>query len=164
MKFKTSIRDHKSAILTVSFIVFLILLLFFNLYLNSSGEVEEKEEINYIHNVTNSNFDSILAISDTKLILLNFSLPTSKPCQDLDTVYSQLASHFKDSLLFCSLNVDSLKKITQDYKISSIPTLKLIYKQKEFISTVGYLKQSEILFLIDKIISEEKLNEIKKEK
>ena len=150
----------KSILLTILFIVSLILLLIINFYINGT-ESKEKNEKSYLHILNNSNIDSILNISKEKLVLINFELPNSIPCQNLDTVYRQLAKKFKDSIIFCKVNIDSSKKITKNYKISSIPSLKFIHNKKTKKSTVGYLKNSEIIYLIDRIVSNERINEKK---
>jgi len=129
MTFFTS-KNYKSMIITFLFVLSLILLFLFNLIINGNDKDIEDEK-SYVHILSTSNFDSILTKDKKKLILLYFNDANSIPCQNLDTVYSKLAKKFKDSVYFCSVNIDSSKKITRDYKISSIPTIKFIVNKKE---------------------------------
>ena len=166
MTFFTS-KNNKSTIIVFLFILSLILLLLFNLLINGNNKFIEDEK-NYLHIISNSNFDSILSKDKRKLILLNFNNQNSIPCQNLDSIFLELARNFKDSVYFCSVNIDSSKKITRDYHITSIPTIKFIIDKKEIFSTVGYLKETEIVFLIDKIINDynlkSKKNTVKSQK
>ena len=163
-KHNKDVTKCKLIIQTSLFIISLIFLFLLNLFINNidySERYEKSEQPTFLHRITDLNFDSLLSISNEKLVILNFSLPNIVPCENLDTNYNKLAKSFKDSILFCNINTDSLKNITKKYKITSIPTLKFILNNKEEMSTVGYLKISEITYIIDKIISENNLNQVK---
>src|SRR5947209_6479644 len=74
--------------------------------------------------LTDSNFGSEVLTSD-KPYLVDFWAEWCGPCRMVSPAVSQLADELKDHLRVGKLNVDENPKVTQDYSVFSIPSLKI---------------------------------------
>lgn len=94
--------------------------------------------------VTDSNFDEIVLNTD-KPILLDFWAPWCGPCKTVGPFIDELANEFKGKALVCKINVDENPKLSNHFKVKSIPTLmflkdKELYERKSGILPKGHMQ------------------------
>ncbi|CAL4324679.1 thioredoxin [Buchnera aphidicola] len=88
---------------------------------------------NYIVNVTNVNFDTIV-LKNKKPLILDFWAEWCSPCKIFLPILEEISKEYKNSLQIAKVNVDDCKEITEKYSIQSIPTI-LFFNNKKFISS-----------------------------
>lgn len=124
-------------------IVFVLGLVFLNIYINNS--VNEQETVN-IPKVTSSNFDSEVLESD-KIVLVDFYADWCEPCKVFSPILEDVADDY-DYVKVVKVNVDEEGELSQKYGIISLPTL-LVVKDGEVVDrSTGALEKIYVLDMI----------------
>lgn len=92
--------------------------------------------------VTNENFNELISSENTTLI--DFYADWCGPCRMLGPVIEEIANEKKD-LNVAKLNVDTLKDLTNQFGVRSIPTMIVFKNGKEIKRLVGFLPKEQIL-------------------
>lgn len=82
-------------------------------------------------------------------VLVDFYADWCGPCKMLGPVLEKLSEEYKD-IEFVKVNTDDFLELAKEYKIMSIPALKVFEKGKVVKEQVGLLSKSELLELLDK--------------
>jgi thioredoxin 1 len=88
------------------------------------------------YKITDDNFKTEVLNSDQPF-LVDFWAEWCGPCKMVSPAVSQLAEELKAHLKVGKLNVDENPKVTQDYSIFSIPSLKIFKGGKVIGEIVG---------------------------
>ena len=92
------------------------------------------------------------AISEDKLVVIDFWAEWCGPCRTLSPIISELSETYKESAVIGKLNVDDNEDLAAKYKIRSIPTV-LFLKDGNVIETlVGAHPKSDFVEKIESII------------
>lgn len=83
-----------------------------------------KYEINYI---TDDNFNELVMESKVP-VLIDFYADWCGPCKILGPIIEELAEEYDGKALVAKVNTESNPKLSQHFKIKSIPTIMLINK------------------------------------
>lgn len=74
---------------------------------------------------TDDNFDTMVSKSELP-VLVDFWAPWCGPCQVMGPIVDELATEFKDRVVIGKVNVDQNPKLSEFFKVKSIPTLMFV--------------------------------------
>jgi thioredoxin 1 len=83
------------------------------------------------------------------LVLVDFYANWCGPCQMLSPVLEKMSQEYKD-IEFVKVNTDDFLDLAKEYKIMSIPALKVFEKGHVTKESVGLLSKAELMELLDK--------------
>lgn len=110
-------------------------------------------ENSYIIEVTEPNFiDKVLEKSHQIPVLVDFWAAWCQPCQMLMPLLQQLAEIYQGKFWLAKVNTDKEQTLALQYKVRSLPTLKLFHKGKIAEELVGLQPQSVLRAVIDRYI------------
>ncbi len=94
-------------------------------------------------NLTNQNFEEEV-LKNNGLVLVDFFAIWCGPCKMISPILSEIAEEYKGKVKVGKVNVDEQNELAMEYRIESIPTLKL-FKDGQVIKTlIGLRSKSEI--------------------
>ena len=94
-------------------------------------------------NLTNQNFEEEV-LKNNGLVLVDFFATWCGPCKMISPILSEIAEEYKGKVKVGKVNVDEQNELAMEYRIESIPTLKL-FKDGQVIKTlIGLRSKSEI--------------------
>lgn len=100
--------------------------------------------------VMDSNFNEEISVSD--VVVVDFWAPWCGPCKMLGPIIEELSNEYNDKVKFLKLNVDNNPVVSQQYRVSSIPTV-MVFKGGSTVDTmVGFRPKAALKELIDKHI------------
>ena len=70
-------------------------------------------------------FDSLLSMSNGKLVVVDFSASWCGPCKMIAPAFEELSHEYADSV-FCKIDVDNVPAIAQRYEVMAMPTFLFI--------------------------------------
>ena len=82
-------------------------------------------------------------------VLVDFYAEWCGPCQMLSPVLEKLSEEYTD-IEFVKVNTDEFLELAEEYKIMSIPALKVFEKGNVVKESVGLVSKKELLELLDK--------------
>lgn len=82
-------------------------------------------------------------------VLVDFYADWCGPCQMLGPILEEISNE-RDDIEIVKVNTDNFLSLAKEYKIMSIPALKLFEDGKVIKETVGFLSKSEVLEFLDK--------------
>lgn len=104
----------------------------------------------HIVTIDDKNFDKF--INKYPLCIVDFWAPWCKPCRTMGPRIRRLSSLYKDKLAFGKLDIQKYKKISEKYKIMSIPTMILFKNGKQRSTIYGIKSVGDIKKIIEKYI------------
>ena len=149
---------NKKVLIIILSIIFIISLIFINLFLNKQAQKKlqgnelmneiNKEEENKMEilKVTSENFESEVLNSE-KVVLVDFYADWCGPCKMLSPIVEKVAEENSD-IKVVKINVDNAQDLAMKYQVMSIPTLVVIKNGKEINRHVGLIDKEEIIGLI----------------
>jgi len=93
--------------------------------------------------ITSANFEKEV-LSSSLPFVIDFWAPWCGPCKAISPIIDELASEFKDKVIFGKLNVDDHPDIAGQYGIMSIPTLLIIQKGHVVGQLVGAMPKKDL--------------------
>lgn len=100
-----------------------------------------------ITHVTELNFQQVVNDSN-RPVLVDFWAPWCGPCRMIAPVLEELARDLGDNVVIAKLNVDENPRTASQYKVMSIPTLKLFKNGKVVHTTVGLQSKQQLKQMI----------------
>jgi thioredoxin 1 len=76
---------------------------------------------NVVHIKSADEFDQLVAESDGKLIVVDFSAVWCGPCKMIAPVYDEMSSEFADAI-FVKIDVDEVPDLAERFKVQAMPT------------------------------------------
>ncbi len=118
--------------------------------------IEETLNSSYIHSAGSDNFAAmVLKNSRAGPVLVNFWSEKAGPCLRQYPILDKLIYHYGGRLLLVNINADAEVKITKEYGIASVPTLKL-FRHGQIIETLhGYQSEADLKQVMDRHVSRE---------
>tara|TARA_Y100000389_G_scaffold165010_1_gene169004 strand:+ start:6727 stop:7035 length:309 start_codon:yes stop_codon:yes gene_type:complete len=90
-----------------------------------------------------------LAISENKLVVIDFWAEWCGPCRTISPIISELSETYKESAVIGKLNVDNNEDLAAKYEIRSIPTVLFLKDGKVLDSLVGSRPKSDFVEKIE---------------
>ena len=96
--------------------------------------------------INREGLDKTLAKAGEKEVVLDFFAPWCGPCQMVSPEFDAQALELKDSHLLVKINVDENKEFSQEYGVSSVPTIIKLEGStgKELDRHVGYIDEESL--------------------
>lgn len=85
-------------------------------------------------------------------VLVDFWAPWCGPCKALGPILDELSEEYNSKVKFVKINVDENPKISGEYRIMSIPTIKIFQNGKIVEDMVGLKSKSQLEKILDKYI------------
>ncbi len=113
----------------------------------------------HIHSAQAKNFAAmVLENSHAGPVLVNFWSEKAGPCLRQYPILDKLIYHYSGRLLLVNVDADSEVRITKEYGISSVPTLKLFRHGQIIESLHGYQSEADLQKMLDQHVSQESDN------
>ena len=111
---------------------------------------------NFIFDANTSNFEQlVLKNSVLGPVLANFWSRKAGPSFRLYPVLESLIKSYSGSFLLVNIDTDENKKITHNYAITSVPTIKLFSHGKVVETLFGYQNEQDLRFMLDQYVASE---------
>ncbi len=111
---------------------------------------------NFIFDASISNFEQlVLKNSILGPVLVNFWSRKAGPSFRLYPVLEKLITAYSGSFLLVNIDADENSKITHDYAITSVPTIKLFAQGKVVETLFGYQNEQDLRFMLDQYVASE---------
>jgi putative thioredoxin len=108
----------------------------------------------YIIEATSNNFKPlVLENSKQGPVLVNFWSRSAEPCQRQFHVLDLLVHHYDGRLLLINVDAEKEVAVTNEYGITSIPTLKLFRNQQVVATMHGYQNEEDLLKLLEQYVA-----------
>jgi thioredoxin len=115
--------------------------------------INAAKEREAVINVSEADFDEkVLKKSETVPVLVDFWALWCMPCRMLGPTLEKLAKESNGKFILAKLNVDENENISNEYGISSIPTVKLFKNRKVVDEFVGALPESAVRQWLDRAL------------
>ncbi|MCX6711062.1 MAG: thioredoxin [Candidatus Woesearchaeota archaeon] len=101
--------------------------------------------------LTKENFVSEVNKSDIP-VLIDFWASWCMPCQIMAPVFEDVAKEYDGLLKFVKLSTEEMPEMASAYGVQSIPSLVLVYKNREIERLVGYMPKPVFKASIEQLI------------
>lgn len=102
-----------------------------------------------IKEIKDNNFQEEVLKSNT-ITVVDFWAPWCGPCKMLEPVIDEISHELKNKAKFVKLNVDENPIVSNQYKITSIPTI-LVFKGGKIVENlVGFRQKQAIKMVIER--------------
>ena len=115
---------------------------------------KEKETYKPIE-ITDANFDEVVLKSKVP-VLIDLWAPWCGPCQMIGPIIDELAEEFGERALIGKVNVDKNPKISEAFKVKSIPTLMFLQKDELVERFSGMIPKPNMVEILEELILERK--------
>jgi len=106
--------------------------------------------VSVIH-LTDDTFDQEVKKPEM-LVLVDFWAPWCGPCRMIAPVIDEIAEEYQGKIKVAKINVDENPKKTAEYKILSIPNIKIFINGKVVEEFVGVVPKEEITKKLEKLL------------
>ncbi len=118
--------------------------------------IEDSLDSPYIHSAGADHFAAlVLENSHAGPVLVNFWSEKAGPCLRQYPVLDKLVYHYGGRLLLVNINADTEVKITREYGIASVPTLKLFRHAEIVESRHGFQSEADLQKMLDQYVAQE---------
>ena len=102
-----------------------------------------------IREAMDNNFNEEVTVSDAPVVV-DFWAPWCGPCKMLGPVIEELSKEYDGKVKFLKVNVDNNPVVSQQFRVSSIPTV-MVFKNGSTVDTmVGFRPKAALKELIDR--------------
>lgn len=102
--------------------------------------------------LTKDNLKEYLKKSNDTLLIIKFYAPWCGPCNRMEKGFQELSEEFSD-MVFTKVNIDTEDALSEQYDISSVPTIVFIKNGKEVKRTIGYKSKPTLRKIIKNVQS-----------
>lgn len=119
---------------------------------DSAQNVETSNPEHAVKESSDASFNDDV-IASTKPVLVDFYATWCGPCKKMGPVVENLSKEYGDKIAVWKVNVDRNPSLSSEYRIQSIPAIKLFRNGKVVDEALGLTPASELRSKIDKAIS-----------
>ncbi|KAG9511120.1 Thioredoxin-2 [Fragariocoptes setiger] len=96
-----------------------------------------------------ADFESQLKAAEGKLVVIDFFATWCGPCKLMSPIFADLSEHYKDSVIFLTVDVDECEDLASEYEVSVMPTFVFIKNMKK-LTTVSGASEAKLKSLLNK--------------
>ncbi|HEB47220.1 hypothetical protein LCGC14_2077130 [marine sediment metagenome] len=101
--------------------------------------------------INKKNFEKEVTDSDIPVII-DFWADWCMPCKIMGPIFEELSNEYGGTLKFCKADVEEELEMASFFKVSSIPTLAIVYQKQVKDKILGSLRKDLLREKIDKIL------------
>ena len=101
--------------------------------------------------INKENFEREVTNSDIPVII-DFWAGWCMPCKIMGPIFEELSTEYGGTLKFCKADVEEELEMASFFKVSSIPTLAVVYQKQVKDKILGSLRKDLLREKIDKIL------------
>ena len=79
-----------------------------------------------------------------EVVFVDFYAPWCGPCMMLKPIFENIASQYNKRALFCQANVDNLRDLSIEHRVTSIPTMICLKNGKPVWTHTGTISEAEL--------------------
>ena len=103
--------------------------------------------------ITDANFNELVAQSKIP-VLVDFYANWCGPCKVLGPIIDELAQEYEGKALVVKVNTENNPKLSQHFKIKSIPTIMFVHKGEVVERYQGMIPKPNLAEILDEYIAE----------
>lgn len=112
----------------------------------------KKKEVHHAFQVTDDNYNEMVAYSKVP-VLLDFYADWCGPCKMMGPIIDELSKEYEGKALVAKVNTETNPKLSQLYKIKSIPTILVINKGRFQEGFAGLIPKPNLEEILDEYIN-----------
>ncbi|MCL2304968.1 MAG: thioredoxin [Planctomycetaceae bacterium] len=89
------------------------------------------------------------------IVLVDFYADWCGPCQAMSPAIESVATRFKGKAVVAKVNCDMSPRLTQNFKVQSLPTLVLLKDGQEVFRTAGQQTEPELAALLETVLDQQ---------
>ncbi len=103
----------------------------------------------YVTDLTKETFDDMIA-SSSKPVMVDFWAAWCGSCRAVAPIIDELGEEYAGRLNVCKVNVDDEPKLTERYRVMTIPTVAMFKNGKLLAKSIGVKSKAEFVEMIER--------------
>lgn len=103
-----------------------------------------------IKHINEKDFD-IEVLNENGVVVVDFFANWCGPCNMLAPILEEVQEEMKN-IKIVKVDIDKNPNVSQEYRVKSIPTIKIFKNGEELSTNVGFLPKGSLIDIINKII------------
>ena len=110
-----------------------------------------QEDSNCFEEVSDDNFEErVIKESHKRDVVVDFWAGWCMPCKMLDPILEKVSQNQGENRLFVKINADKNPRVSMEYDVLSIPSVKIFHKGKVLRGFTGFRPRDELIKWLEK--------------